>query len=247
MLEIVNGEANKFLFSNLEIFKNSEIISMSFLLNVGQINNIDNQTKRYVCNREIVLKEYIEIFIQKIDQYKNVRIWYSSIDPEDRCFFLFVTYLINKFHNNKINVKFINVGKINVQSVLCFDKNEIENLFKIEECLNPQQIIQIANEWQLLMLENADLRLIENSKIKSCSFEFLDFNIIKFLSKYKEIDKKRFIISCMEKKLCSICGDLIFEYRINELIKRNKIKIVKNVVVKNIFGKMESRDIISIF
>lgn len=247
MLEIVNGEANKFLFDNLEIFENSEIVNLSFLLNVGKIKNIDKQTKRYVCNREIELKEYIDIFTSKINRYKNVRIWYSSIDPEDRCFFLFVIYLINKFYVNKINVSVVNVGKLSVQSVLCFAKNEIKNLFELEEYLNDQQIIQLANEWQILMLENADLRLIENSKIKSFSFEYLDLNMIKFLSKYKEIDKKRFVINCMEKKLCSICGDLIFEYRINELIKCNKIRIVRNVAVKNVFGKMENRDIISIF
>lgn len=245
MLEIVNGKSNKLFFEKNEILKNNDIIDMSFLLNIGKIKDLDLLEKRYVCNNEIMVKNKVDKFIEKIQKNTNVRIWYSSIDSEDNCFFLFAMYLINKY-NDKLIVSVIDVGKINANSVCCFLDEEIKDLFKLEQKINKKQLNKYSEKWDNLMNENKDLRLIENDEVKSFDFSYLDSKILEQLSKYDKIDKNEFIGHCIAIGLCSIHGYIIFNYCIEHLIKQNKIKIVSEIQKKDCIGKIEIHKILAI-
>ena len=61
---------------------------------------------------------------------ENIRIWYSSIDSEDYCFFLYIIYLAQK---QNIKIKTIDVGIDNKWSITNYDKNEIQEIIKFEE------------------------------------------------------------------------------------------------------------------
>ena len=82
-LEIVNGVGEKGLLKKSNLFKEENIIDMALLLNVGQINDLESIETKITCNNEINVKEKIDKLKEILNNYSNVRIWYSSLDSED--------------------------------------------------------------------------------------------------------------------------------------------------------------------
>ena len=258
-LEIVNGIGEYGLLKKSNLFKEENIIDMSLLLNVGHINNLENLENKITCNNEINVKEKIDKLKEILNNYRNVRIWYSSLDSEDYNFFIFIVYLINKINKN-ITISQLDVGKVKKTdkikfgaywSLGCYDKLEIEGLLEFEKNLTPEEIKSITKAWKKLEQENSDLRIIENGKIKSVNYEYLDKKILEELSKHNEIDETRLVVDLMlrertEHDMGGINGQIIFSYRIKELIKQNKIKIVRIEQKKNISGETKNINIIKI-
>jgi len=193
-----------------------------------------------------MVKNKVDKFIEKIQKNTNVRIWYSSIDSEDNCFFLFAMYLINKY-NDKLIVSVIDVGKISANSVCCFLDEEIKDLFKLEQKINKKQLNKYSEKWDNLMNENKDLRLIENDEVKSFDFSYLDSKILEQLSKYDKIEKNKFLGHCIAIGLCSIHSYIVFNYCIEQLIKENKIKIISKIQKKDCTGEMKKHEFIAIW
>lgn len=258
ILEIVDGIAEKGLLKKTNLFKEENIIEIALLLNIGYIKNLENLKTKTTCDNVINVEEKIELLKEKIKDYKIVRIWYSSLDSEDYNFFMFIVYLINKLNKNII-IKQVDVGKVKKTdkikfgaswSLGCYDELEVEGLLDFEKDLSPNQIYNISNEWTRLEKENNDLRIIENGKLKSKQYIYLDKKILEELSKHEEIDETRLIVDLMLREqivhdMGGINGQIIFSYRIKELIKQNKIKIIRIEQKENILGKIENINIIT--
>lgn len=259
MLEIVNGMSEYGVLKRSKLFKNENIIEMALLLNVGQIKNLENLETKVTCNETINVKEKIDKLRENLKRHNTVRIWFSSIDSEDYNFFLFIVYLINKI-NKDIKINIINVGTItqteNLRNVPrwslgCFSPDEIKELLQFERTLKKEEIHYLLKKWMKLESENSDLRIIDNKKLKSVNYGFLDKTILEELFKYEEVDEIKLIVDLMIREIekhdvGGINGEIIFRYRINELIKQNKIKIVRVEKIKNVIGKLEDRNILKI-
>lgn len=257
ILEIVDGMSEYGVLKKSKLFEEKNIIEMALLLNVGSIKNLEQIEFKTTCDALIDVKEKIENLKEKLKYHNTVRIWFSSLDSEDYNFFMFVVYLINKINKNII-INIINVGTIPKNDKLkygpywslgCFSSNEIKELIQFERKLTIQEIDDISSKWKKLETENRDLRIIENKKLKSVNYEFLDKIALEELSKYEEIDEIRLIVDLMARErekqdLGGINGEIIFRYRINELIKQNKIKIVRIEQKKNILGETRNINII---
>ncbi len=259
MLEIVNGMSEYGVLKRSKLFKKENIIEMALLLNVGSIKDLESTEIKTTCDAMIDVKGKIENLKNKLKCNNIVRIWFSSLDSEDYSFFLFVIYLINKM-NKEIKINIINVGTIPKNDKLkygpywslgCFSPNEIKELLQFEKQLTQEEIIDISKEWIKLEKENGDLRIIDNKKLKSVNYGFLDKTILEELSKYEEVDEIRFIVDLMIRErekhdLGGINGEIIFSYRIDELIKQNKIKIVRDRLAVNAINELEKRIVIKI-
>lgn len=257
MLEIVDGLTEQYVLRKIKLFESENIIDMALLLNVGHINNLENIEKKITCDETINVKEKIEKLKEKLKQHNNVRIWFSSIDSEDYNFFHFIVYLINKINKN-IKINIIDVGTIKpirkivpTWSVSCYDTEEIKELLQFTRVLTQEEISNISDEWKMLEQENSDLRIIENKKLKSVSYDFLDKRILEELSKNKEMDEIKLVsdMMCRERNnndVGGIYGCLIIKYRIKELIKQNKIKIVRERLIMNAIKELEKRTVIKI-
>lgn len=243
MLEIVNGKAQKNLLEKTELFEKENIIDMSLLLNIGNIKNIEEIEIRNECNEKILTKEKIDNFKNRIKENENIRIWYSSIDSEDYCFFLYIIYLAQK---QNIKIKTIDVGIDNKWSITNYDKNEIQEIIKFEEELTEKEINNICKIWNQLEKENSDLRIIESKKIKSVNYEYLDKKILSELKTHNEIMETKLLINIRNKRIGNIHGFIIYDYRIKELIKQNKIKIIREETKMNILEKEEKVNILRI-
>lgn len=259
MLEIVNGMSEYGVLKRSKLFKEENIIEMALLLNVGSIKDLENTEIKTTCDALIDVKEKIENLKNKLKCNNTVRIWFSSLDSEDYSFFLFVIYLINKI-NKEVKINIINVGTIpkndklkygSYWSLGCFSPNEIKELLQFERTLTQEEIQSLSKEWMKLESENSDIRIIDNKKLKSVNYEFLDKTILEELSKYEEVDEIRLIVDLMIRErekhdLGGINGEIIFSYRINELIKQNKIKIVRERLSVNAIKELEKRTVIKI-
>ena len=259
MLEIVNGMSEYGVLKRSKLFKEENIIEMALLLNVGSIKDLENTEIKTTCNALIDVKEKIETLKDKLKCNNTVRIWFSSLDSEDYSFFLFVIYLINKI-NKEIKINIINAGTIPKNEKLkygpywslgCFSPDEIKELSQFERTLTQEEIQSLSKEWMKLESENSDLRIIDNKKLKSVNYEFLDKTILEELSKYEEVDEIRLIVDLMIRErekhdLGGINGEIIFSYRISELIKQNKIKIVRERLTVNAIKELEKRTVIRI-
>lgn len=257
ILEIVDGIGEYGVLKKSNLFKEENIIEMSLLLNVGYINDLENLDTKTTCNNEINVKEKIDKLKEKLKEHKIVRIWYSSLDSEDYNLFMFLVYLINKIDNN-ISIKQVDVGKIKktdkikfgaLWSLGCYDEKEVEGLLEFDKELSTEQINNISDEWKKFEKENSDLRILEKGKIKSKQYAYLDEKILEELLKYEEIGEIKLIVDLMLRErtkhdMGGINGQIIFSYRIKELIKQNKIKIVRIEQKKNISGETENINII---
>jgi len=120
--------------------------------------------------------------------------------------------------------------------------NDIEKyMYQLSNCNINKYII----EWENLIKENADLRLIINGKLRSCEYDYIDKMILRGLSKYDEIQLYRFIIELMNKRDTSIYGSIVFEFRINEMIKSGDIFITKKEIKKDVIGEEREVEYIS--
>lgn len=224
MIEIVNGVASKILLEKAGLF--DYIIDMSLFLNVGKIKNLEITNVRSVCNYNVEVKEKIDLLKEKLKSFNKVRIWYSSIDSEEYCFFLFLVCLISKYD---VEISVIDVGKNKLWSVACLNENEIKGVLSLDKVLNLEDKEFFSNKWKQLVYGNKDLRLIEN-EVKSFDYDYLDNKILELLSKYKGIEKDKFIALCIVNELCLIHGYILFNYRILEMIKENKIKSINGKI-----------------
>ena len=257
MLEIVNGLTDHLVLTKTKLFKKEDIIEMSLLLNVDSIKDLEKIETKTTCNEIINVKEKIDKLKEKLKTHDTIRIWYSSMDSEDYNFFTFTVYLINKIKKG-ITIKTINVGTIEPKgkivptwSVSCYLSEEIKALLKFEKQLSKEEINDISNEWIKLENENADLRIIENKKLKSANYKFLDDIVLEELSKYKETDEIKLVAELMKRErdygdIGGLYGTLIFYYRIDELKKQNKIKVVRTRLELNAIKELEKRTVIKI-
>ncbi len=259
MLEITNGLSDQWVLTKTKLFKKEDIIEMSLLLNVGSIKDLEKIETKTTCNEIINVKEKIDKLKEKLETHDTVRIWYSSMDSEDYNFFTFMVYVINKIKKN-ITIKTINVGEIPKTeklkygpswSISCYSEDEIREIMKFEKQLTTEEIDDISIEWIKLENENADLRIIEKQGLKSANYKFLDDIVLEELSKCKEMDENRLIVNLMLREqenhdVGGINGQIIFQYRINELKKQNKIKVVRTRLELNAIKELEKRIVIKI-
>lgn len=244
MLEIVNGNVEQTILLKSKLFKEDNIISFDLMLNIGDICNLEIIKNRNVCNKRINVDKKIKILLSKVKENEDIRFWYSSINSEDVCFISYALYLINKHYSNK-NIMIIDAYDKNMPTLGSFLLDEIKELLNIEKKLSNEVINDLVSNWKKLENQNSNLRLLNNGKLESFSYNYLDTKILNALSKYDEVDIYSFVgIEFMPKGFCSIYGDLIFHYRIKELIKLNKIKIVRSEIKKDLFGFNKTVEII---
>ena len=119
---------------------------------------------------------------------------------------------------------------------------------KISKKLSNKEIEESINYWNHLKLEKGDLRLIKNKKLVSISYEEINKEILKRLSKYEEISILDFINKeLLVPKLFSITETYgTWDRLIKRLINQNKIRIVRREYQESLLSYQIQVAIISI-
>jgi len=233
LLEITIGATDMRILSMSNLFDKDDIIVFSMLLTYGKIRKIENEEHKKVSFAEFSPKEEYDKLVEKLANYDEIRIWYSHCDCEDlNTYYYLVNYLSNK---NKI-IYSCDVGNFSLGG---YESNEIDKLLLNTKKLTQEEITNISLYWKQLEIENDDLRLIENNKLVSHNFNFLDNKILEKLSTYDEpVKYYSFVGELMLPKMYGLCSDLFFSARIDYLIEIGKIEIAEVKKEKNHIGKL---------
>lgn len=232
LLEITISGTGKMLLVESNLFDYNDIFDFSLLFTYGKIKEIETKEYKKVSWAEFNPKEEYTKLVKKLANYDEIRIWYSSCNCEDvNTYYYIVNYLSNK---NKI-IYSCDVCNECDFSLGCYTSDDIEELLLNTKKLTEEEIINIGLRWKQLEEENADLRLIEDNKLVSHNFNFLDNKILEKLSIYKEpVKYYSFVGDLISNKMYGLGSDLFFSARIDYLIEIGKIELVE--ITKNIMG-----------
>ena len=179
MLEITISATDRLVLTKSNLFNDNDVIDFSILLTYGKINKIETKEHKKVSLAEFSPKEEYITLAEKIANYNEIRIWYSSCDSEDlNTYYYVVNYLRDK---NKI-IYSCDVCNGRNFSLGCYPSDEIDNLLLNTKKLTKEEIINISLSWKQLEKENADLRVIEDNKLVSHDFDVLDNKILEKLN-----------------------------------------------------------------
>ena len=182
---IVGGSA--YLSLKSSCFKDNNIIDFPISFSAGDLLEINNYVIRLPKN--IYLEEIICDYKDKIIELYNlvdkgykVRVWTSHYDPDDYLLLLFIcSYLKDKVDN--IIVLYSDEYKDECYSPSTMTGEELEKLSTHEHILSKEDINKLLKEWNKIVEENSDLKIIKSGKIKSVKYDFFNDEIINILNK----------------------------------------------------------------
>ena len=223
---IVGGSA--YLSLKSSCFKDNNIIDFPISFSAGDLLEINNYVIRLPKN--IYLEEIICDYKDKIielydlvDKGYKVRVWTSHYDPDDYLLLLFIcSYLKDKVDN--IIVLYSDEYKDECYSPSTMTGEELEKLSTHEHILSKEDINKLLKEWNKIVEEKSDLRIIKSGKIKSVKYDFFNDEIINILNKKGSTS---IIDLIYELNVKYHLDDRIIRFLINRLINMGKLMIVE--------------------
>ena len=225
--EIIYGDSAFYSINKSNLNKNN-IIKFNTMLSIADLSNIDNY--EMYLPKKIYLEDAIYSFKSEMNELDNsianhhkIRIWCSHKEVNSYLLLLFMcNYLKNK--DCEIYVVYSEEYKDECYSPSCMTSEELEQLSKLEHPLSSKDITTFSNEWLKVKESNSEMRIIENGKIRSVSYDYFDKVILEKLKKLEKTKESHLIGSLMADYNI---GETIFVYLVNRLIRINKIEILE--------------------
>lgn len=225
--EIIYGDSALYSINKSNLNKNN-IIKFDAMFSIADLSNIDNYEIH--LSKKIYLEDVIYSFKSEMNKVDNsianhhkIRIWCSHKENNSYLLFLFIcNYLKNK--DCEIYVVYSEEYKEECYSPSCMTSEELEKLSKLEHLLTSKDIINFSNEWLKIKEINSEMRILENGKVKSVSYDYFDKTILEKLKKIEPTKESHLIGSLMADYNT---GVTIFIYLVNRLIEINKIEILE--------------------
>lgn len=232
--EIVFGDSLCHEIKISKFSKNNTIIKFDPLFSICDLSNIDKHIltlndeycdlislEIYDINNTYSLKNTNNDLEESIKNNNKIRIWttHNQIDS-----YLMFLYVCNYFSNIECNLYVLFSDEFDKEcySPSCMNENELEELSKLEHKLTKEEIKKYSNEWKEIISDNLDLRIIENNKVKSVTFDYYNDIILNKLNELGEVK----MVSLVGRLMSGIhLYDTVFTYLIYRLIKEGKIII----------------------
>ncbi len=239
MLEIVFSDSEKLLLERSNLFNKEDILSLTFLLSMGKLDDFEYQTKRTIGDIEVNIPSEISKLKSKVKDYKNIRIWYASNVNEDYLSMMYVVYLCS---DKNIQV----VDGYQRYGISGYADDEIKDLVKKSRVLSKEEIQEYILKWNKIYDANSEVRFLNNGEIINESYESFDSEILDKLSSLGELKEWSFIVSCMANNLKSFVMAVCYKSRVDYLKSIGKIVVTKTVTEKNMIGEDRIRNYIRI-
>lgn len=236
--EIVFGNSMYFTIKNSKL-KENEIILFNTIFSIGDLKDID-KFKIYV-SKEIIESMQVYDFSKEIKKLNNavkngnkIRIWCSRQDSDS---YILLVYICNYLKDIKCDlyVVYSDDYDSSCMSPACLKEVELENATSYEKKINNENILELSNEWNYIKNNRADIRIMENNKVKLVSYDYFDDIIINKLKELGEVKQVTLVAHLLSDYHLI---DLIFVYLINRLIENNKIIIIEKDLDGNDFRNM---------
>ena len=230
MLEIVFSDSEKLLLERSNLFNKDDILSLTFLLSMGKLDDFEHQIKRIIGDMEANVPSEISKLKNKIKDYENIRIWYASNVNEEYLSMMYVVYLCS---DKNIEV----VDGYQRTGISGYADDEIKDLVKKSKILTKEEIQEYILKWNKIYDENSEVRFLNNNEIISESYEFFDNAILNKLSSLGEMKEWSLVANCMVTHFLNFDMDVCYKSRIDYLKSIDKIVVTKTVTEKNILGE----------
>lgn len=223
MLEIVSSKSCSYSMKKSKLNKDN-ILELELLLSISDLSKINNFEIDFPNN--IFNKSHSINFKDKINRIKkenDIRIWASHKDTNS---YLTLLYLCSLFKDTKKNIFVIFTDEFNENfySPSCMLENELEASIVVSKLLTSNDIDLYSSEWNEILNNNSDFRIMINNKCEAVNYNYFDSEILNSLKDYGEIKKSYLVLDFMKKYYIS---DLLGSYLIDRLIYENKIIITK--------------------
>ena len=230
MLEIVFSDSEKLLLERSSLFNKENILSLTFLLSMGKLDDFEHQAKRTIGDIEVNIPSEISKLKNKVKNYENIRIWYASDVNEDYLSMMYVVYLCS---DKNIEV----VDGYQRNGISGYADDEIKDLVKESRVLTKEEIQKYILKWNKIYDENSEVRFLNNGEIINESYECFDNEILDKLSSLGESKEWSFIGNCMANNLKSFAMCVCYKSRVDYLKGIGKIVVTKTVTEKNMIGE----------
>lgn len=232
--------------------KPSEVVCLGFMLDIGDIQkDVYSQYRQdlifsmYAQNQwnqspvmleelkqvgEQYRKEWNKLF-EYLENLETIRIWYSD-SPYSLCGFYWLCYVLRNYENNIFTVKLPRYQQLSDDMITCYSGWGEVSAEEFGQFLTYQKKLTVSEKetfgylWSKLKEDNSPLRAVINGKLTGVPEDFYDFLIMKHLTD-EPVEEGIVIGSILGHDPLGI-GDYWYAFRIEELIKSRKIKVVKN-------------------
>ena len=232
--EVVFGDSLCHEIKISKFSKNNKIIKFDSLFSICDLSNIEKNililndeycdlisSEIYDINNTYSLKNIINDLEESIKNNNKIRIWTTHKQIDSYLMFL---YVCNYFSNidYDLYVLFSDEFDKECYSPSCMNEKGLEELSKLEHKLTKEKIKKYSNEWKEIINDNLDMRIIENNKVKSVTFDYYNDIILNKLNELGEVK----MVSLVGRLMSDIhLYDTVFTYLIYRLIKEGKIII----------------------
>lgn len=228
-LEIVFGNSCYMTMKNSSLRSNN-ILLCNLLLNVGDLSKIEeykidlpdelcNEIGNYSFEKEIL------IIKEAITRKDKIRIWTSYYNVYS---YLIMLYICNILKNIECDLYVTYSDEYdnteNYISPSMMNSKELENLANLEHKLSKDDIFKFSSIWEELVNNNSEMRILENGIVKSVSINYYDNMILDKLKSLGSVKVSKLVAMLMQEIYLI---DILYVYFINNLIKNDKIKVVK--------------------
>ena len=228
-LEIVFGNSCYITMKNSSLRSNN-ILLCNLLLNVGDLSKIGeykidlpdelcNEIGNYSFEKEIL------IIKEAITRKDKIRIWTSHYNVYS---YLIMLYICNILKNIECDLYVTYSDEYdnteNYISPSMMNSKELENLANLEHKLSKDDIFKFSSIWEELVNNNSEMRILENGIVKSVSINYYDNMILDKLKSLGSVKVSKLVAMLMQEIYLI---DILYVYFINNLIKNDKIKVVK--------------------
>lgn len=226
--EIIFGDSTYYTMSKSKLSQNL-IIKFNTTFSVADLSDINDF--KIILPEKIYKEEIIYSFINQISELEEsikkknkIRVWCSYQEADS---YILLAYMANYIKDRKGNLYVIYVDEYNKEylSPAMLRKEKLEKLTEIEHKLSNNEIIELSNLWNKIKIQKADMRIMENRKVKLVSFDYFN-NII--LNKLKELGEVKINVLVWHLMTNFHISDTTFLYLVERLIKSNKIIITEN-------------------
>lgn len=232
--EVVFGDSLCHEIKISKFSRNNTIVKFEPLFSICDLSNIDQHiltlndeycdlisSEIYDINNTYSLKNIINDLEESIKNNNKIRIWTTHKQIDSYLMFL---YVCNYFSNidYDLYVLFSDEFDKECYSPSCMNEKELEELSKLEHKLTKEEIKKYSNEWKEIINDNLDMRIIENNKVKSVTFDYYNDIILNKLNELGEVKMVSLVGRLMSD---THLYDTVFTYLIYRLIKEEKIII----------------------
>lgn len=232
--EIVFGDSLCHEIKISKFSKNNTIVKFEPLFSICNLSNVDKHivtlnddyclisSEIYDVSNTYSLKNIINVLEESVKNNNKIRIWttHNQIDS-----YLMFLYVCDYFSNIEYDLYVLFSDEFDKEcySPSCMNEKELEELSKLEHKLTKEEIRKHSNEWKEIINDNLDMRIIENNKVKSVTFDYYNDIILNKLNELGEVK----MVSLVSRLMSDIhLYDTVFIYLIYRLIKEEKIIII---------------------